>query len=67
MDVYVSRNNAAVHVGRCEILLRELIEREAAYVDSKTPLIQNWVKIFAVNEDRPIGVIKYKMRLRKPI
>ena len=50
MDVFVSKNNAAVHIGRCEIMLKELIEREAAFVDSKTPLIQNWVKIFAVSE-----------------
>ena len=28
MDVYLSRNDAAVHLGRCEILLKELIERE---------------------------------------
>ena len=28
MDVYVSKNNAAVQVGRAEILLKELIESE---------------------------------------
>jgi len=39
MDVYISKNNAAVLIGRCEIMLKELIEREAAYVDSKTPVI----------------------------
>ena len=50
MDIFVSKNNAAVHIGRCEILLKELVEREAAFVDSKTPLIQNWVKIFAASE-----------------
>ena len=47
MDVYISKNNAAVHLGKCEIMLRDLIEREAAHVESKTPLIQNWVKVFA--------------------
>jgi hypothetical protein len=67
MDVYISKNNAAVHLGKCEIMLRELIEREAAHVESKTPLIQNWVKVFAGTDQRPIGTIKYKMRLRKPI
>ena len=30
MDVYVSKNNAAVQVGRAEILLKELIESELA-------------------------------------
>ena len=30
MDVYISRNNAAVHLGRCEILLKELVEREVS-------------------------------------
>lgn len=39
MDLYMSSNNAAVHIGRCEILLKDLIEREVAHVDSKTPLI----------------------------
>lgn len=69
MDVYISKNNAAVLIGRCEIMLKELIEREAAYVDSKTPVIQNWIKVFAIGADnnKVIGTIKYKMRLRKPI
>ena len=48
-------------------MLKDLIEREAFSVDSKTPLIQNWVKVFAGADQRPIGVVKYKMRLRKPI
>jgi hypothetical protein len=39
MDLYMSINNSAVHMGRCEVLLKDLIEREVAYVDSKTPLI----------------------------
>jgi hypothetical protein len=39
MDIYISRNNAAVHMGHCEIMLRDLIEREAAHISSKTPLI----------------------------
>ena len=69
MDVYISKNNAAVLIGRCEIMLKELIEREAAYVDSKTPVIQNWIKVFAIGADnnKVIGKIKYKMRIRKPI
>lgn len=50
MDVYLSRNNAAVHLGRCEVLLKELIEREVSGQDMnmKTPVIQKWVKIFPV-------------------
>jgi hypothetical protein len=39
IDLYMSINNSAVHMGRCEVLLKDLIEREVAYVDSKTPLI----------------------------
>ena len=39
LDVYISKNNSAVHLGKAEILLRDLIEREAAHVESKTPLI----------------------------
>jgi hypothetical protein len=26
MDVYVSKNNSAIHLGRCEVLLRDLID-----------------------------------------
>lgn len=39
IDLYMSINNSTVHMGRCEVLLKDLIEREVAYVDSKTPLI----------------------------
>ena len=39
LDVYLSKNNAAVHLGKAEIMLKDLIEREAFSVDSKTPLI----------------------------
>ena len=41
MDVYLSRNNAAVHLGRCEVLLKELIESEVSGQDMnmKTPVI----------------------------
>ena len=28
VDVYISKNNAAIHLGHAEIFLRELIERE---------------------------------------
>jgi len=69
MDIYISRNNAAVHMGHCEIMLRDLIEREATHISSKTPLIQKFENVFAtgVNGKVIIGTIKYKMRLRKPI
>jgi hypothetical protein len=30
MDIYLSKNNAAVHLGRCEVMLKELVEREVA-------------------------------------
>ena len=41
LDVYASQNNAAIQVGRAEILLKELIESEvvAADVNLKTPII----------------------------
>ena len=81
MDVYVSRNNAAVLLGRCDILLKPLIEQEVAGLSANGSgcLIQTWAKIypvaFSVNDKagsqleaaRPLGVVKYKMRLRKPI
>ena len=43
MDVYLSRNNSAVHLGRCEIMLRDLIDNsiKGQYLDDlKNPLIQ---------------------------
>ena len=82
MDVYVSKNNAAVQVGRAEILLKELIESEqiSRNINMKTPVIQRWARVYPVafpqnksasgvmNEQmKPLGVIKFKMRLRKPI
>ena len=42
MDVYVSRNNSAVHLGRCEIMLRDLIDNSLKgqnMSDMKNPLI----------------------------
>lgn len=41
LDIYVSKNNAAVQVGRAEILLKELIESEVVSqnVNMKTPII----------------------------
>ena len=41
MDIYVSKNNAAVQVGRAEVLLKELIESEivSASLNSKTPVV----------------------------
>jgi protein fantom len=30
LDVYISKNNAAIHLGRAEVFLREIVERETA-------------------------------------
>ena len=51
MDVYVSKNNAAVQVGRAEILLKELIESEiqSENIHSKTPVIQRWARLYPVS------------------
>ena len=69
-------------MGRAEILMKELIESEVVTesINAKTPVIQKWARIFPIsfpvnksatgvmNEAmRPLGVIKFKMRLRKPI
>jgi hypothetical protein len=41
MDVYISKNNAAVHLGHAEINLRELLDRETATTGAvqRTPVI----------------------------
>jgi len=75
----MSKNNAAVHVGRAEVLLRELVKRESVDINMKTPLVQKWARVFPVIQNSldeqgviapqstPLGIVKYKMRLRKPI
>mgnify|MGYP003896148253 CR=1 FL=1 len=82
LDVYVSKNNAAVQLGRAEIPLKELIESEVMIenVEMKPPVIQRWATVFpisfpanksatgVINEQmKPLGQLKFKMRLRKPI
>jgi hypothetical protein len=72
IDIYISKNNAAIHLGHAEIFLREIVERETALQDLsyKTPVIQKTIRIFAAkgsNTDQPIGSIRYKMRMRRPI
>lgn len=58
-------------MGRGEVLLKELIEREVANADwaGKTPLIERRALILPIGEQnpKPMGTVKYKMRLRKPI
>lgn len=58
-------------MGRGEVLLKELIEREVAAADwpGKTPLIERRAMILPVgaSNPKPMGTVKYKMRLRKPI
>jgi hypothetical protein len=34
MDIYISKNNAAIHIGHAEIFLREIMERETIVSDS---------------------------------
>jgi hypothetical protein len=48
LDVYISKNNAAVLLGHAEVNLRGLIERETAVTDAsfKTPVIQETVRVF---------------------
>ncbi|CDW85652.1 protein fantom [Stylonychia lemnae] len=69
VDVYISKNNAAIHLGRAEIHLRELIERENIMqeLSMKPPVIQQRVRIFPASgmSEQPIGNLKIKMRMRK--
>ena len=79
----MSRDSAAVHLGRCEVMLKELVARELIPSDPNvkgtTPIIENVARIYpicAVANDasqglksgsQPLGVIRFKMRLRRPI
>jgi First C2 domain of RPGR-interacting protein 1 len=73
LDVYLSKNNAAVHLGHSEIHLRELIDRETAVQDysMKTPVLQKTVRVFGSKRtgtgEQPLGSLRFKMRMRKPI
>lgn len=51
IDVYISKNNTAIHLGRAEVHLREIVERENIMQEMslKTPVIQKTVRIFAAN------------------
>jgi hypothetical protein len=39
LDVYISKNNAAIHLGHAEVFLREVVEREMGAADSRPPVI----------------------------
>jgi hypothetical protein len=71
IDIYISRNSAALHLGHAEIFLRELLERETAIQDAsfKTPVIQKTVRIFGSKGgvETPLGSLRFKMRMRKPV
>ena len=82
LDVYMSKNNTAVQIGRAEILLKELIESEfvSNEISAKPAVIQRWANVYPLslpvnasntgsiqNQMKPLAVIKFKMRLRKPI
>ena len=66
MDVYISKNNAAVHIGSAEVFLREVVEREVAG-DPRPPVIQKTVRVMSVAGNVPIGSLRFKMRMRRPI
>lgn len=76
MDVYASLNNKAIHLGKCEVFLNELLTSERAARATKTPIIERWARVFPervtgepaeAHHAKPLGQIKYKMHLRKPV
>lgn len=48
VDIYISKNNAAIHLGHAEVFLREIVERENIMQEMsiKPPVIQKTVRIF---------------------
>ena len=70
LDFYISKNNSAIHLGTAHVYLREIIDREAIDTGFKTSVIQKTVRIMPAgkgNSDQPIGSLRFKMRIRKPI
>lgn len=54
------------------MFLRDIIDRESAMTELsyKTPVIQKEVRIMPAlkkNSDQPIGMLRVKLRIRKPI
>ena len=80
-DVYISRRNQPMLLGRGEFALRSLVEAEGEVheINYKTPTVEAFVEIFPVLTTREnpqgiadrqkgsLGKLKFKMRLRKPI
>jgi len=66
MDVYLSKGQQAVHLGRCEVSLKQLIAGESS---RRPAVIEDWSNIMPVGSSisRPLGKVKYVMRLRKGI
>ena len=81
LDFYLSRHNEPVLLGRCEFMLRELVEAEGHLheANNKTPVFERFGEIYPVVTSgrdkvgyrdthlKPIGRIAFKLRLRKPI
>ncbi len=67
--MFISKNNTAIHLGKATINLKELIERETAVQSAgfKTPVVQRTVRVFGGNSDIGVGMLRFKMRMRRPI
>jgi len=68
MDVYLSKGQQAVHLGRCEVSLKQLIAGDSS-ISRRPTVIEDWSSIMPVGSSfsRPLGKVKYLMRLRKGI
>ena len=70
LDVFVSKAQAAEHIGTCKILLRDLIDQEevTAAAGYRTKSISSMVNIQSLrDENLVIGVLRFKMKMRKSI
>lgn len=65
MDVWLSKGQKAVPLGRCEVSLKPLIAGESS--NRRPAVIEDWSEIIPVGSTRPLGKIKFVMRLRKGI
>jgi hypothetical protein len=73
LDVFISKSNAAIHLGQATVQLRELWERETALQEAsgKSPVITQTVRVIANGlggaQNVTVGNLQVKLRMRKPL
>lgn len=65
IDVHISQGDKYLTIARCEILLNGLIE--ASKPESLSKIIQSTAVLYSAFDDKIIGYLRYKMKMRQPL